>query len=68
MHSRKKGRLKCVPDRTYLFVTVISIDEPQYPRIAATGFSVIEALLFCVGARMMGEGAREPLADPMSTL
>lgn len=68
IHSRKNGRLKCVPDSTYLFVTVINIDDPQYPKIAATGFSVMEPLLFCVDARIMGEGAREPLADPMSTL
>jgi hypothetical protein len=64
-HSRKKGRLKSTPDRMYLFVTVIKIDEPQYARIAATGFSVIDALFFEEG-RMTGEGARDTLAVPLS--
>jgi hypothetical protein len=65
-HSRKKGRLKSTPDRMYLFVTVIMIDEPQYARMAATGFSVMDAAFLFVEGRMMGEGARETLAEPLS--
>jgi hypothetical protein len=67
-HSRKKLRLKSTPDRTYLFVTVMRIEDPQYERIAATGFSVIEAALLCEAARVTGEGALELLEEGMSTL
>jgi hypothetical protein len=67
--SKKNGRLKLTPDRTYLFVTVIRIEDPQYARIAATGFSVIESeACFWEAARMTGEGARELLEEPMSIL
>jgi|TARA_R110002003_G_scaffold123_10_gene11166 hypothetical protein len=52
-----------------LFVTVIRIEDPQYARIAATGFSVIESeACFWEAARMTGEGARELLEEPMSIL
>ena len=61
-HSRKKLRLKSRPDRTYLFVTVMRIDEKQYERMATTGFSVTDPLLLL--CRVTGEGAREPLAEP----
>jgi len=61
---RKKLRLKSRPDKTYLFVTVMRIEEPQYERMAITGFSVMEELLPFV-ERVTGEGAREPLAEPM---
>jgi hypothetical protein len=60
--SRKKLRLKSTPDRTYLFVTVMRIEDPQYPRMAATGFSVMEPPLFWEG-RMTGEGALELRAE-----
>jgi len=43
------------------------IEEPQYPRMAATGFSVIE-LLLCVAERMTGEGARELFEEGTSIL
>lgn len=43
MQSRKKLRLKSLPDKTYLFVTVIRIDEPQYDRMASMALSVMEA-------------------------
>jgi hypothetical protein len=59
-------RLKSTPDKTYLFVTVMRIEDPQYARMAATGFSVIDALLFA--ARITGEGARELLEEDMSIL
>lgn len=36
-HSKKKLRLKSCPDKTYLFVTVIRIDEPQYARTGTIG-------------------------------
>jgi hypothetical protein len=42
------------------------IEDPQYARMAATGFSVIDALLFA--ARITGEGARELLEEDMSIL
>ena len=61
--SRKKLRLKSRPDKTYLFVTVIRIEEPQYERMAMTGFSVIEGLL--LEERITGDGAREPFAELM---
>jgi hypothetical protein len=61
-------RLKSTPDKTYLFVTVMRIEDPQYERMAATGFSVRDAPLLCEAARMTGEGARELLEDGMSTL
>lgn len=57
-------RLKSRPDKTYLFVTVMRIEEPQYERMAITGFSVIEELL-PLGERVTGDAAREPLAEPM---
>lgn len=68
--SRKKLRLKSTPDRTYLFVTVIRMEEPQYARIAATGFSVIDVLpLRCtLGARGSGDGARNSLPAGISIL
>jgi hypothetical protein len=67
--SKKKGKLKLTPDRTYLFVTVIKMEEPQYAKMAATGFSVIESeACFCEAARMTGEGARELLVEPISIL
>jgi hypothetical protein len=50
-----------------LFVTVMRIEEPQYARIAATGFSVIAAALFCC-ERMTGDGALELLEEGISTL
>lgn len=61
--SRKKLRLKSRPDRTYLFVTVIRIEEPQYARMAMIGFSVIDVLL--LEERITGDGAREPFAELM---
>lgn len=48
-------------------MTVINIEEPQYPRMAATGFSVMEPLLWVEG-RMMGDGARELREEGMSIL
>lgn len=62
--SRKKLRLKSRPDKTYLFVTVMRIEEPQYDRMATTGFSVTEVLL-PLDVRVTGDGAREPFAEPM---
>ena len=62
--SRKKLRLKSRPDKTYLFVTVMRIEEPQYERMATTGFSVTEELL-PLEERVIGEGAREPFAELM---
>ena len=62
--SRKKLRLKSRPDKTYLFVTVIRIEEPQYERMATTGFSVTETLL-PFEERVTGDGAREPFAELM---
>ena len=61
--SRKKLRLKSRPERTYLFVTVIRIEEPQYAKMAITGFSVIEELL--LEERITGDGAREALVELM---
>lgn len=60
--SRKKLRLKSRPDRTYLFVTVMRIEEPQYDRMAMTGFSVIEGPL-PLDERITGDGVREPFAE-----
>lgn len=62
--SRKKLRLKSRPDKTYLFVTVMRIEEPQYDRMAMTGFSVMEPLL-PFDDRVTGDGAREPFAELM---
>lgn len=44
------------------------MEDPQYARTAAVGFSVIAEELFCEAARMTGEGALELLADGMSIL
>lgn len=33
----KKFKLKSKPDRTYLFITVIRIEEPQYARTGRAG-------------------------------
>lgn len=60
--------MKSTPDRTYLLVTVIRMEEPQYARTAAVAFSVIAGELFCEEARMTGEGALELLAEGMSIL
>lgn len=35
-------RLKSEPERTYLFMTVIKMDEPQYDRTANMGLLAIE--------------------------
>jgi hypothetical protein len=43
------------------------MEDPQYARIAATGFSVNAGAFFCEG-RVMGEGALELLEEGMSTL
>jgi hypothetical protein len=70
-HSRKKLRLKSTPDSTYLFVTVIKIEEPQYARMAAIGFSVMDApleLRLPLDARGRGDGARNSLPEGMSIL
>jgi hypothetical protein len=48
-------------------VTVMRIEDPQYERMAATGFSVNDAALFC-WERMTGEGALELLEEGISTL
>ena len=68
--SRKKGRLKSTPDSTYLFVTVIIIEDPQYARTAAIGFSVIAGppARLELFERGSGDAARNSLPDGMSTL
>ena len=60
-------RLKSTPDKTYLFVTVMRIEDAQYARTAAIGFSVSDGALLSAG-RMMGEGALEVLEEGMSPL
>ena len=49
-------RLKSKPDSTYLFVTVIKIDEAQYDRMATMALSVTGACR--CEARTMGEAGR----------
>jgi len=49
-----------------LLVTVIRMDEPQYARMAATGFSVIEGPERPVAGRDGGDAARNSLPADMS--
>lgn len=69
-HNRKKLRLKSVPERTYLFVTVIKMLEPQYDRIGGMGLVLMGAPgagvvgILCIGG--CGESPRFSLM-PMST-
>ena len=67
--SRKKGRLKSTPDKTYLFVTVIMMEDPQYARTAAMGFSVIAGpARLELADRGIGDAARNSLPEGISTL
>jgi hypothetical protein len=68
--SRKKFRLKSTPDKTYLFVTVIIMEDPQYAKTAAIGFSVMATApaRFELADRVMGDAARNSLPEGISTL
>ena len=68
--SRKKLRLKSTPERTYLFVTVIIMEDPQYARTAAIGFSVMATppARFEPADRVGGDAARNSLPEGISTL
>ena len=68
--SRKKLRLKSTPERTYLFVTVIIIEDPQYARTAAIGFSVMATppARLEPADRVGGDAARNSLPEGISTL
>jgi hypothetical protein len=69
--SRKKLRLKSTPDKTYLFVTVIIMEEPQYARMAAIGFSVMDAaveLRLPLDARGRGDEVPDALPEGISIL
>ena len=65
--SRKKLRLKSTPERTYLLVVVIRMEEPQYARMDRRGLSVTEAdeCDFCEG-RTVGEGALNSFTEGIS--
>lgn len=65
--NKKKFRLKSTPDRTYLLVVVIRIDEPQYARMESNGLSVMagDPWAFCDG-RIVGEGALNSLTGGIS--
>jgi hypothetical protein len=63
--SKRKFKLKSKPDRTYLFITVIIIDEPQYARTGRAGLLDMEGL--ARGARDGGGAASNSLL-PWSTL
>ena len=49
-------------------MTVIKMDEPQYAKIAATGFSVTDGALRALAARGRGVGALNSLPEGISTL
>jgi hypothetical protein len=62
--------LKSTPERTYLFVTVIIMEDPQYARTAAIGFSVIDGppARLELADRGSGDAARKSLPEGISTL
>lgn len=63
--SKKKFRLKSLPERTYLFVTVIRMEEPQYERIGTIG--VFEKLCDRIGGgAIFLIGGSISLRSPMS--
>jgi hypothetical protein len=42
LHAKEKKIIKSKPERTYLFMMVIKIDDLQYARTGKTGFLDIE--------------------------
>lgn len=65
IQSKRKFRLKSNPDRTYLFITVIIIDEPQYARTGRAGLLEMVGLARGEG---VGGGAASNSLFPWSSL